>query len=106
VGLIFQPAAIMEEIASGAQRDNNRKITGLAVKRVVTAVCNVVPRNLGIANTGRIGVHHVPIIIDPDPHLAPPAGLLQAIVVSRDCASPLAAETRRPLLRQRFPHQR
>jgi len=61
---IPQPAAMIEEMAGSARRNDYRQFPGFAVKRVVAAVRLIVPRNLVVANACRIRIHGAPIIVD------------------------------------------
>src|SRR5258708_567094 len=63
---VLQSATMIEEIAAGARRDHYREFLGFAVERVVAAVRRVVPRNLGVADAGRIGIHRASVVIDLD----------------------------------------
>ena len=62
----LQLATMIEERAAGARREDHRKSPGFAVKRVVAAVARVAPRNLRVADAGRIGIHGSLVVVDPD----------------------------------------
>src|SRR6266436_2338010 len=62
---ILQPAPMIEEIAAGARGHDHRKFLGFAVKRVVPAIGRLVPRNLGVADAGRIGIDRSFVVVDP-----------------------------------------
>src|SRR5260221_306748 len=60
---VLQSATMIEEIAAGARCNHYSEFLGFAVERVVAAVRRVVPRNLGVADAGRIGIHRASIVI-------------------------------------------
>jgi len=64
--LILHPAAMMEEIASGARGNHDRQIPRYTVEGVVSAASSVMPSNLGVAHACGIGIHRGLHEVDPD----------------------------------------
>lgn len=56
---------MMEEIATGARRDDDRQFPGFSIKRVIAAVGRVAPGNLRLTDAGRIGIGRRAVIVDP-----------------------------------------
>ncbi len=63
---ILKPATMIDEIAAGARCDDYRQFLRFAVERVVAAVGCVVPRNLRVADAGRVGIHRTLVVVDLD----------------------------------------
>jgi hypothetical protein len=63
---IIQLALVIEEIAAGGRGKNYRKISGFAIQLVIPAIGRSAPRNLAIADAGRIGIHRAVIVVDLD----------------------------------------
>src|SRR5258708_19745823 len=63
---ILKPATMIDEIAAGARCDDHRQFLRFAVERVVAAVGCVVPRNLRVADAGRVGIHRTLVVVDLD----------------------------------------
>ena len=62
---MLQLAAIIEKTAAGGRGEDDRKIAGCAIKRVVPAVL-VAPRNLAVIDLCRIGIDGGAVVVDPD----------------------------------------
>ena len=65
-GLDLKLAAMKQGIAAGARGDDDRKFFGFAVKPVVAAVAWIVPRDLCVADAGRVGIDGAFVVVDLD----------------------------------------
>src|SRR5262249_43633830 len=64
--LIFERAAIKEEITASARGNDHGQISGFTVKRIIAAIGSVVPGDFGLGDPCRIGIDGAALVIDPD----------------------------------------